>query len=69
MTLFQILQAFLHFLYWASHFQWVAWGPDPVGNGNHIIYGGNVLDCIQVSQHTLANVPGAGHAAICTMAP
>lgn len=62
------LQAFLHFLNWASQFQWLAWSQDQAGNGNHVVYGGNVLDCISASQHVLANVPG-GTAHLCTPLP
>ncbi len=43
--------AFLHFLAFASHYLWIAFAPDTGGNGNHIVYGGNVLDCINVTQH------------------
>lgn len=43
--------AFLHFLYWASHYLWLCWAPDAHGLGNHVVYGGNVLDCIQAGMH------------------
>lgn len=55
--------AFLHFLYWASHFLWLGFAPDQNDLGNHVIYGGNVLDCIAVTQHLPALHASFGDAA------
>jgi hypothetical protein len=58
--------AFLHFLYWASHYLWLAFAPDNTGNGNHVVYGGNILDCWQVAhQIGWVNAPGGHIAATC----
>lgn len=58
--------AFLHFLYWASHYVWLCFAPDNGGNGNHIVYGGNVLDCItQTIVHPLVHAPGGDVANHC----
>lgn len=54
-----VVVAFLHFLFWASHFQWEAFAPDAAGNGNHVVYGGNVLDCITVA-HNVGTMHGVG---------
>ncbi len=43
--------AFLHFLYWASHYVWLCFAPDSTGTGNHIQYGGNIIDCWRMVQH------------------
>jgi hypothetical protein len=63
--------AFLHFLFWASHYLWLAYAPDQSGLGNHVVYGGNVLDCIAVGSHQLPlhTAYGIGHTANCIMAP
>ncbi len=64
------LAAFLTWAEWASHHVWLAWGPDSLGNGNHIVYGGNVWDCIRVaySQAPLHVPPGSIAHPACTLA-
>jgi hypothetical protein len=52
--------AFLHFLAYASHFEWICWAP-----GGHVVYGGNIVDCLTLALHQAA--PHAGQvAANCT---
>lgn len=54
--------AFLHFLYWASHYLWLALAPDQNDLGNHVVYGGNVLDCITVGHLQAPLHTAFGHA-------
>ncbi|MBF6557023.1 MAG: hypothetical protein IVW52_12820 [Acidimicrobiales bacterium] len=63
------LAAFLIWLEWASHHVWLAWAPDSTGLGNHVVYGGNVLDCIRVAAHQapLHVVPGSAPYPGCTL--
>lgn len=64
------LQIFLHFLAWAQHYQWVCFAPDSAGNGGHIVYGGNVVDCLRVAgqQAPLHVFPGGDPSAHCVVA-
>ena len=63
-----LLQIFLHFFAYAQHFGWECWAPNAAGQqGDHVVYGGNIVDCLRIAQHQVA--PAAGQvAANCTQA-
>ena len=52
MTLHYLLLLFT----WATHVEWTAFAPDSTGNGNHVVYGGNLIDALTVARHAGGSV-------------